>query len=196
MAKTGSKHIRQEELELIRSALQHNEEAFSKIYALYHKSVLAVISKYVKGTEDIEDICMQTFEKAFKQLATYNQQNSFATWIFTIARNTAFDHMEKEKTHGGGLDKAALDNESENIDIPTDVPSPEESIITVEDHENLLTCIEGLPDLYRDIARMCFVGNLGYREIAEKQDIPINTVKTRISRAKTMIINSMQEMED
>ena len=45
------------------------------------------------------------------------------------------------------------------------------------------------------IARMCFVDNLGYKEIAEKADIPINTVKTRISRAKSLIIRMMLDIE-
>ena len=46
------------------------------------------------------------------------------------------------------------------------------------------------------IARMCFVDNLGYKEIAEKAGIPINTVKTRISRAKSLIIRMMLDIEE
>ena len=46
------------------------------------------------------------------------------------------------------------------------------------------------------IAKMCFVDNLGYKEIAEKADIPVNTVNTRISRAKALIIQKMQDMEE
>ncbi|MBQ3881552.1 MAG: RNA polymerase sigma factor, partial [Bacteroidales bacterium] len=72
---------------------------------------------------------------------------------------------------------------------------PEEEIIESQDHENFLSCIEGLPDLYRDVAKMCFIDNLGYKEIAEKAGMPINTVKTRISRAKGIIIRMMTEME-
>ena len=46
------------------------------------------------------------------------------------------------------------------------------------------------------VAKMCFIDNLGYKEIAEKTEIPVNTVKTRISRAKNLIVQMMLDMEE
>jgi DNA-directed RNA polymerase specialized sigma24 family protein len=46
------------------------------------------------------------------------------------------------------------------------------------------------------VAKMCFIENLGYKEIADKAELPINTVKTRISRAKSLIIRMMTEMDE
>lgn len=82
------------------------------------------------------------------------------------------------------------------INVPADQLSPEDDIISTQDHENFLSCIDNLPEHYMVIAKMCFVDNLGYKEIAEKADIPVNTVKTRISRAKALIIQKMQDMEE
>lgn len=175
---------------------QESEAAFFTLYARYHKAVSGHIGKYVKESEEIEDICMESFEKAFGKLSTFNQENKLSTWLFRIARNTAFDHQGKSKSMGRKVEKTSIDNsQDEAIEVADDRLSPEDDIISNQDHENFLYCIDKLPEHYMTIARMCFVDNLGYKEIAEKADIPINTVKTRISRAKSLIIRMMLDIE-
>lgn len=186
---------------LVRMALEGDareaEAAFFTLYARYHKAVSGHIAKYIKDSEEIEDICMESFEKAFGKLSTFNNENKLSTWLFRIARNTAFDHQGKEKVLGKKIEKTSLDMSSEDsINVADDRLSPEDDIISTQDHENFMGCIDKLPSLYMDIARMCFVDNLGYREIAEKAGVPVNTVKTRISRAKSIIVRMMLDMEE
>lgn len=198
MAKTGSKLTDLDDNGLVRLALEEgNEAAFFALYARYHKAVSAHISKYVKEREEVEDICMESFEKAFGKLATFKPENKFSTWLFIIARNTAFDHRNRGRLMGKKVGTATSDTSVEEaINVPADQLSPEEDIISSQDHENFLSCIDNLPEHYMVIAKMCFVDNLGYKEIAEKAGIPVNTVKTRISRAKALIIQMMQDMEE
>ena len=197
MAKTGSKLTHLDDNGLVQSALDGNEAAFFALYARYHKAVSAHISKYVKEKEEVEDICMESFEKAFGKLETFKPDGKFSTWLFTIARNTAFDHKNKGKLMGKKVEQTPIDVTGDDaINVPADQLSPEDDIISIQDHENFLSCIDNLPEHYMVIAKMCFVDNLGYKEIAEKADIPVNTVKTRISRAKALIIQKMQDMEE
>lgn len=199
MAKTGLKLTDHDDASLVEMALSggpESEAAFFTIYARYHNGVCAHISRFIQEQEEVEDICMESFEKAFKQLGSYRRSHKFSTWIFTIARNTAFDHIDKDKVRGG-KDKMAIDySDLAHIDVPEDNVSPEDEIINTQDHENFLSCIQGLPDLYREVATMCFVDNLGYKEISSKSGLPINTVKTRISRAKGLIVQMMLDMEE
>lgn len=202
MAKTGSKLTDKTDLELVAMAScgssEEREAAFFTLYARYRAGVCAHISKYVRESEDIEDICMESFEKAFKQIRTYNRDNKMSTWLYRIARNTAFDHLDKEKVRGKKIDKMPLDTGDPEpaMDVPSDSVSPEEEFINSQDHENFLSCLEGLPSLYRDVAKMNLVENLGYKEISEQTELPINTVKTRISRAKALIVRMMLDMEE
>ena len=130
-------------------------------------------------------------------LETFKPDGKFSTWLFTIARNTAFDHKNKGKLMGKKVEQTPIDVTGDDaINVPADQLSPEDDIISTQDHENFLSCIDNLPEHYMVIAKMCFVDNLGYKEIAEKADIPVNTVKTRISRAKALIIQKMQDMEE
>ena len=197
MGKTGLKLTDLDDATLVQMALGSDSQlAYFTLYARYHTSVCAHISRFVSSQEEIEDICMESFEKAFGQLSTFRTDSKFSTWIFTIARNTAFDHKSKDKVRGKNMEVTKIDaNVAESVNVPDSTMSPEEEIIESQDHENFLGCIEGLPDLYRDIAKMCFIDNLGYKEIAEKADIPINTVKTRISRSKALIMRMMTEID-
>lgn len=200
MERTGSKLTESSDIEIIKRALDQADPAYSQaafftLYSRYNKGVRAHISKYVKSLEEVEDICMETFAKAFKQLSTYNQENKFSTWLFRIARNTAFDHLSHDKTLKSArltIDYAAL----ELIDIPSGDNSPEEDVIGNQDHERFISCIDTLPSLYKEVAQYCFVDNMEYRDISETTGLPINTVKTRIKRAKGIIIKRLSEEEE
>ncbi len=197
MAKTGLNLTSgSKDIELVRKALEGSEKAFSILHAKYSVAVAAVIRRIVTDNVEAEDISIESFEKAFQNLHTFDQNKKFSTWLFAIARNNALDHKNRTVNQNKVIDSTPIDaNKDIRVDVADGQPSPEENIISTQDHERFLDCIGGLPELYREVAQMCFVDNLGYKEIAEKTDLPINTVKTRIRRAKESIISKMMEEE-
>lgn len=198
MDKTGLKLTDLSDCQLVDMALNGDSQAaYFTLYARYHSGICAHISRFVQEREDIEDICIESFEKAFKQLSTYKPENKFSTWMLTIARNTAFDHKDKAKSRGKDIETTSLERRDRStVEVPDDASNPIDEIIDSQLHENFITCIEGLPELYRDVAKMCFIDNFGYKEISDQTGIPINSVKTRIRRAKEMITRAMLEMEE
>ncbi len=196
MAKTGSKLTSVNDEVLVRMALEGNQTAFSALHAKYERAVCAVIGKMVNDAVEVEDICIESFEKAFQKLHTFNVDMKFSTWLFAIARNNALDHKVRAASKSKVIDNNSIDGSNDKADNVADGQlSPEECIISAQDHEKFLSCIGGLPELYRAVAEMCYVDNLGYKEISDKTGLPINTVKTRISRARTQIIRKMLEEE-
>ena len=81
-------------------------------------------------------------------------------------------------------------------ELPAEMHNPEEDIINQQEYDKWLTNIEKLKDDYRRVARLNLIDNLGYKEIAEALDIPINTVKTRIRRAKAMLLKMMEYSDE
>ena len=196
MAKTGSKLISVNDEVLVKMALEGNQTAFSALHAKYERAVCAVIGKIVSDAVEVEDICIESFEKAFQKLHTFNQEMKFSTWLFAIARNNALDHKTHATNKSKVIDKNSIDMNNDKADNVADGQlSPEECIISAQDHETFLNCISGLPELYREVAEKCYVDNLGYKEISEQTGLPINTVKTRINRARAQIIRKMLEEE-
>ena len=196
MAKTGSKLTSVNDDVLVRMALDGNQTAFSALHAKYEMAVCSIIGKIVSDPIEVEDICIESFERAFQKLCTFDQGKKFSTWLFTIAKNKALDHKTLATNKSKVIDNSSIDMTNDKADNVADGQlSPEEYIISAQDHETFLNCISGLPELYREVAQMCYVDNLGYKEIAEKTNLPLNTVKTRINRARAQIIRKMLEEE-
>lgn len=195
MEKTGLKLTDLTDAQLVERALKEDaQSAYFTLYARYHVGVCAQISRIVQDPSEIEDICMESFEKAFKQLSTYRQDARFSTWMLTIARNTALDHKDKENTRVKRFETSSIDVAEGDASKEADLSnSPEDEYIRLQLHEKVIRSIEGLPELYREIAKLCFLENLGYAEIAEQTGVPLNTIKTRIRRAKEMISESMTD---
>ncbi len=192
MGKTGSKLTNLPDIELIKLALEQNQMAFVILYSRYHGGVRNHISRYISLKEDVEDICLESFQKAFSQLSTYNSKYKFSTWLYRIARNTAFDHLSKHDRERTNMPTTSLnDDYGELASLQAPIHNPEESIINQQEYDKWLLNIDRLKPDYRAVAKMNLIENYGYREIAEELDIPLNTVKTRLRRAKEQLMKMM-----
>ncbi|MBR0321736.1 MAG: sigma-70 family RNA polymerase sigma factor [Bacteroidales bacterium] len=197
METTGSKLTNLTDTELVRLALEQNQAAYIVLYTRYNAGVKSHISRYVTQKEDIEDICLESFQKAFSQIGTYNAEYKFSTWLYRIARNTAFDHLSKHDREKSNMPTTSISEDlTELKELPATMHNPEEDIINQQEYDKWLTNIEKLKDDYRIVARLNLIDNLGYKEVAEALDIPINTVKTRIRRAKAMLLKMMDYSDE
>ena len=197
METTGSKLTNLPDTDLVRLALEQNQAAFIVLYTRYNAGVKSHISRYVIQKEDVEDICLESFQKAFSQLASYNPEYRFSTWIYRIARNTAFDHLSKHDREKNNMPTTSINEDiAELKELPAVMHNPEEDIINQQEYDKWLNNIEKLKDDYRTVAKMNLIDNFGYKEIADALDMPINTVKTKIRRAKAQLLKMMEYSDE
>lgn len=199
MEKTGSKPIN----ELVQAAIQGNGTAFTALWDMYIDQLRAYIRSMMRKQDDlyIDDICSRSFEKAFRQISAFDPSKSqFITWLRVIAHNTALDLKEREdrlypKNQVVYLDDntkptSVLDTIQDSVDTPLD------SIIREESDSLNAGYVDKLPELYRAIARMRLIDGMQYKEIAQELDMPLNTVRTRISRANKLIMQMRLDQEE
>ena len=192
MEKTGLKLTDMPDEALAKLAEEQNQAAFIVLYTRYNIGVKSHISRYVSQKEDVEDICLESFQKAFSQIDSYNPDYKFSTWLYRIARNTAFDHLSKHDREKSHMPTTFINNDiAELRELPATMHNPEEDIITQQEYDKWLNNIEKLKDDYRTVAKMNLIDNFGYKEISEALEMPINTVKTKIRRAKAMLLKMM-----
>jgi RNA polymerase sigma-70 factor (ECF subfamily) len=197
METTGSKLTNLTDIELVRLALEQNQAAFIVLYTRYNTGVKNHISRYVAQKEDIEDISLESFQKAFSQIGSYNPEYKFSTWIYRIARNTAFDHLNKHDREKNNMPTTSIHEDiAELKELPSVMHNPEEDIITQQEYDKWLNNIEKLKDDYRIVAKMNLIDNFGYKEIADALDMPLNTVKTKIRRAKAQLLKMMDYSDE
>lgn len=198
MEKTGSKLINSTDYDLVQMASDGNQAAFLVLYDRYKSGVSAYVSQFISQREEIEDITLESFQKGFAQISSYNPEYKFSTWIFRIARNTAFDHIDKSGRISSSMPMNSIDDESSGLsEIATETGNPETDVISMQEYEKLLSAIEGLSPLYRQVALMVLIDNYGYQEVAEATGLPLNTVRTRVKRARENLLKILDsENED
>ena len=197
MEVTGSKLINLPDTDLVKLAIDQNQAAFIVLYTRYNTGVKSHISRYVSQKEDIEDICLESFQKAFSQIGSYNPEYKFSTWLYRIARNTAFDYLSKHDREKTNMPTTSINEElAELKELPASMHNPEEDIINQQEYDKWLTNIEKLKEEYKVVAKMNLIDNFGYKEIADALDMPINTVKTKIRRAKAQLLKMMDYSDE
>ena len=197
MERTGSKLTDLTDYELVQLAIEQNQAAFIVLYTRYNIGVRSHISRYVSQKEDVEDICLESFQKAFSQISTYNPEYKFSTWLYRIARNTAFDHLSRNDREKCNMPTTSINEDlSELKELPATMHNPEEDIINQQEYDKWLNNIEKLKDDYRVVATMNLIDNFGYKEIADALEMPLNTVKTKIRRAKAQLLKMMDYSDE
>ena len=195
MAQTGSKPID----ELVRRAIIGDGTAFTALWDANISSIRAYLRKTMKGLDHfyVEDVCSKTFEKAFRQIRSFDPSlGRFEVWLKRIAHNTALDVIDQETRRQRGY--VFIDDESRALNVADTIGDGEEDalegIIKTETREETEQLVEGLPELYRDIAHKRLIEGMQYKEIAEETGLELNTVRTRIRRAKQML-DKMKDAE-
>ena len=197
METTGSKLTDLTDSDLVRLALDQNQAAFIVLYTRYHIGVKSHISRYVSQKEDVEDIALESFQKAFSQIHTFNPEFKFSTWLYRIARNTAFDHLSKHDREKSYMPMTSINEDTAELkELTATTHNPEDDIINQQEYDKWLTNIEKLKDDYKAVAKMNLIDNFGYKEIADALDMPINTVKTKIRRAKAQLLKMMDYSDE
>lgn len=188
--KTGSKLTELSDIELIGKARKQDQMAFVILYQRYYGALCAHVSKFISNREELEDVCIESFQKAFSRIDTYKEDYMFSTWLFRIGQNTAFDHLSSSQRKDENMPLQTI-NQDAPLEIPSGATSPEDSVIHQEEYDKWLTVIDLLEGDYKKVAKMFLIDNYGYNEIAEALNMPLNTVKTKIRRARAQLMKMM-----
>lgn len=169
--------------QLITAYLEGNEESLAVLIKRYLKPIYSFAYTYARDEAQAQDITQETFVKAWKSIKKFDQSKSFKTWLFTIAKNTALDALKKKRT----IPFSAFENEAgENMLTETladPSPSALEILQNLDKTKSLAMTLEKLPSKYREILVLYYTQHLNFREIAERLNISLNTIKSQHRRA-------------
>ena len=185
-ARTGKKHTELCDSELVARALSGDQKAFAGLLTRYRDALMAHIMRYVSVREDAEDICQRSFEKVFVNIEKYNRSYAFSTWLYNIAANEAIDHLRRSKT---ALNYVPISLETDAMNVLSGV-TPEDEVIVDQAVGDMIRRIKDLPEIYRAVAELRFIKDYAYEEISAELNLPLGTVKTRLSRARGMLSSS------
>jgi RNA polymerase sigma-70 factor (ECF subfamily) len=173
--------------QLISDFLAGDEKSFELLVKQYLRPIYSFAYRYVNNAQDAEDITQDVFVKAWRHIKKFNQEKSFKTWIFSIAKNTCIDFLRKKKT----IPFSRFEKENgENILLETLVdssPLPDELLERKGIGEMLKKVMESLSPKYRMVVFLRYNDHFTFREIAEIFDEPLHTIKSRHRRALILL---------
>lgn len=178
------------DLDIIKNVLSGKIDEFALLVDKYQSRIYSAVLNYVYNQEDALDITQEAFLKAYSNLSKFNSSSSFYTWLYRIAINTAIDFIRKRKNKIiDSLDDAKF-SEKGFEPISKDTSSdPEIALNNREDQRLLRKCISLLSEKLRTVLVLHDIEGLAQDEIAEILKIPVGTVKSRISRARSDLKN-------
>lgn len=191
--KSNSRYSDRDSL-LVKQALEGNQLAYAELLNCYWTTLCIFLSKRLKSREDVEDIAMAVFGKAFRRLDSYNDSFAFSTWLIRIAENAFIDFMRKNDHSTVSIDEDR-DDYTSGLMIPCDRLGAEDHMIQKQRIKEVLQVIEELKPHYRTLIELRYLKELSYDEIAKKLKLPIGTVKAKLFRARDLILQSVKQSD-
>ena len=177
------------DLILVDQAKNGSEKAFAGLMNRYRDSIYYMLLKMVNNASDAEDLTIEAFGKAFRNLESYTPKFAFSTWLFMIATNNCVDFIRKKKASPSLLDQNQDGMDNLTANIQSDLPDPEESLIYHQKIAALKEIVNQLKPRYKKLIELRYYKEYSYEEISTELSLPIGTVKAQLFRAKTLLYN-------
>jgi RNA polymerase sigma-70 factor (ECF subfamily) len=181
--------------ELVEQAISGDQKAYAELMGRYRDAIYFMLLKMVNNTADAEDLTIEAFGKAFKSIKQYTASFAFSTWLFKIASNNAIDFMRKKKFNNVSIDDTLHDADAVPINIRSEQPTPEESLITEQKVLLLRSIVAKLKPRYRRLVELRYFYEYSYEEISEEMELPIGTVKAQLFRARELLQNVLKNSQ-
>jgi RNA polymerase sigma factor (sigma-70 family) len=177
------------DLLLVEKAKKGNEKAFASLMNRYRDSIYYMLLKMVNNPADAEDLTIEAFGKAFRNIDSYTPKYAFSTWLFKIASNNCVDFIRKKQGYPTPLDHLQDNLDIVTVNIQSDMPDPEESLINRQKIAALKDIVNQLKPRYKELIELRYYKEYSYEEISSELNLPIGTVKAQLYRAKTLLYN-------
>ena len=181
------------DLLLVNSARNGDQKAFAELMGRYRDSVYYMLLKMVNNPSDADDLTIEAFGKAFRNIANYTPSYAFSTWLFRIATNNCIDFIRKKKSAPSTIDQQNQEQDSPAASLQSDMPDPEEELIIRQKADQLNYVVSLLKPQYRRLIELRYFKEYSYEEIAYELNIPLGTVKAQIFRAKELLYNILRK---
>lgn len=174
-----------------------DSRAFDMLVLKYQHKIMALISRYVHDSSEVQDVAQEAFIKAYRALPKFRGDSAFYTWLYRIAINTAKNHLvsRSRRPPGSGVDIEDAEYYDEGSAL-RDLETPESSLFREELKEVIEAAISGLPEDLRTAVTLREFDGLSYEDIADIMDCPVGTVRSRIFRAREAIDIQVRQQLD
>lgn len=173
---------------LIARATAGDQAAFGALVERYQNAIYNLAYRMLGSPEEAEDAAQEIFVRVYRQLARYDAERRFSTWVLTIATNYCIDQLRRRRMQLVPLEQIVPWARSRET-------GPEGQSLDREARDELQGLLRELPEKYRAVLILRYWQDLSCAEIAEILKLPEGTVKTQLHRARKALGRLLAEQE-
>jgi len=188
----------QVDFKLVQLAVQGDQKAYAELLSRYKDSIYFMLLKMVNNRDDAEDLTIEAFGKAFKNLHQYTPDFAFSTWLFKIATNNCIDFIRRKRKFTFSIDKSIESDSGQEMqfEIKSTALDPEEGMIKKQKAALMRDVVQKLKPRYKRLVELRYFHERSYEEIADELQLPLGTVKAQLFRAREFLYQILKSKEE
>ncbi len=183
------------DLLIVQKAIDGEQKAYADLMGRYRDSIYFLLLKMVNNKTDAEDLTIEAFGKAFKNIHKYSPSYAFSTWLFKIATNNCIDFIRRKKNKNISIDNPIESDGSSSLELQSNSPGPYDSLIKKEKVKLLHSIIKELKPRYQELIDLRYFKEYSYDEISKNLNLPLGTVKAQLFRARELLYNILKKTD-
>lgn len=187
-----------EEQQTVQAARSGSQAAYNALLGAYWREVYTFLAARKLCPEDAEDLCIETFSKAFEKLDTYDPQYRFKPWLLRIAHNNYVDFIRRNAPLFSLFTRKLISRDdsggaqAQRFDLPVAYDTPESELIFSQSLENAMAAMEYLRPAYREVLRLRYAEDLPVADIARRMGLTPSNVKVILMRARRVLLKGLE----
>jgi RNA polymerase sigma-70 factor (ECF subfamily) len=188
----------QVDYKLVQLAVKGDQKAYAELMSRYKDSIYFMLLKMVNNRDDADDLTIEAFGKAFKNLHQYTPDFAFSTWLFKIATNNCIDFIRRKRKFTFSIDKNMENDNGQEMqfEIKSPMLDPEEKMIKKQKAILMRDVVEKLKPRYKRLVELRYFQERSYEEIADELKLPLGTVKAQLFRAREFLYQILKNQEE
>jgi len=176
------------DIELIQQTLGGNQSAYADLVKRHQRFVFTLALRFSKKREDAEEISQDCFVKAYRSLASFQQQSKFSTWLYSIVYTTAMTSLRKKR-----IETSSIHDVDDSLQIEGQI-----AVIDTNHAENNSRSFylnQAIAQLLPDdaaVLTLFYKGEQSIEEISQALDIETNAVKVKLFRARQRLKEKLE----
>ena len=181
----GCGQERRDQTDLVACLQSGDPQAFEQVVVTHQHRVFGVALRMLRNRSDAEDVAQEVFLKAFRGIGSFRGTSTIGTWLYAITARVCLTRLKTQGRWRVSADKDVLEQlVDDKADTARDAEARERWLVAEE-------AIAALEPPFRAALILRDVEGLAYEEIAEALDLPLNTVKSRIHRARSSVVDAL-----
>ena len=173
-------------VQLMEKLRRGDRDAGTKLFDLWYRPVRNYLKR--QGLDDwaAQDVLQDTFLTVMLKVTAFDTRKPFSSWLFTIAHHKAFNQRRKVNR------RREFSSDSVSKAISSVGSSPSDILSSKEQRQAILDCVESLPEKLRSVITLRAYGGLSNQQIAGVLGLPVETIGSRLYRAKPLIVKCLE----